>query len=236
MNGSNRIKGKLALVTGASRGLGYYIARELSGAGMKVVITGRNEKTLLEAAEKIGGAVTPIVCDHADACSIARFAGQVLAEHGKPWILVNNAGALPKRFPVAEMPVDEWSRIIDTNLNGVFLTTRAFLPAMIEAKGGEIMMIASTSGLRSDPGSSAYNASKFGLRGFSEALTKEVRKHDIRVTVFNPSRIDMSDPPEGERGEGLTLHAVDLAKTVLHLATLPGRTLVRELEIWGTNP
>lgn len=231
------LNGKRAIVTGASRGLGWFIARELAGAGAKVVITGREEGTLKGAAARIGGEVVPIVCDHSDESSITGFAERVLGEGGAPHILVNNAGVFRGRAEVAEMPTELWKRVIDTNLSGVFYTTRAFLPAMIErGKGGEIVMIASTSGLRADPGSAAYNASKFGLRGFSEALTKEVRRHDIRVNVLSPSSIDMTDPPAAEGGKGARLHGIDLARTVLHLVTLPPRTLIREMEIWGTNP
>lgn len=231
------LEGKRALVTGGSRGLGWFTARELARAGAEVVITGRDEKTLRAAAARIGKGVTAEQCDHADEASIVSLASRVLDGPGAPDILVNNAGVFRGRAEVAAMPTDLWKSIVDTNLTGVFFTTRAFLPAMIDrGVGGEIVMIASTSGLRADPGSSAYNASKFGLRGFSEALTKEVRRHDIRVSVLCPSSIDMTDPPAAEGGKGAHLHAADLAATVLHLVTLPRRTLIREMEIWGTNP
>jgi len=230
------MKGKVAVVTGASRGLGFFVAREFAGAGARVVLTGRNAAALERAAARIEGAVFPEVCDHAVEASIDSFARRVIEARGAPDILVNNAGALPRPAPVAELPAAEWRRVIDTNLTGVFLTTRAFLPGMIARGSGEIVMIASTSGLRADAGSAAYNASKFGLRGFSGALTREVRRQGIRVSVLCPSRIDMTDPPPAERGERLPLHAADLARTVRHIVTLPGRTLVREMEIWGTNP
>ncbi|MFH1278175.1 MAG: SDR family NAD(P)-dependent oxidoreductase [Candidatus Eisenbacteria bacterium] len=232
-----RLEGKRAVVTGASRGLGWFIARELAGAGARVIVTGRDAETLGDGAARIGGNVTAMVCDHSDESTIEEFAKRVVGDGGAPDILVNNAGVFRGRASVAEMPTELWKSVIDTNLSGVFFTTRAFLPAMIDrGAGGEIVMIASTSGLRADPGAAAYNASKFGLRGFSEALTKEVRSHDIRVNVLCPSSIDMTDPPAAEGGKGARLHAVDLARTVVHLVTLPGRTLIREMEIWGTNP
>lgn len=230
------LEGKVAIVTGGSRGLGYFIARELGDAGARVVVTGRHRETLAQSASRAGDRVLPELCDHSEPASIESFAERFLREYGVPDILVNNAGAVPKGSAVTDIDPAIWNKVIATNLTGVFLTTRAFLPGMIERGSGEIIMIASTSGLRADAGSAVYNASKFGLRGFSESLAKEVRKANIRVNVLCPSRIDLSDPPGAESGEGLTLHGADVASTIRHLVSLPGRTLVRELEIWGTNP
>jgi 3-oxoacyl-[acyl-carrier protein] reductase len=236
MSETKELEGKVAVVTGGSRGLGSFIARELAAGGARVIVTGRQRETLNQAASRAGENVTGEVCDHADPGSIESFAARTIREYGVPDILVNNAGVVPHGSPVADLDPDAWNRTIATNLTGVFLTTKAFLPGMIDRGSGEIVMIASTSGLRADAGSAAYNASKFGLRGFSEALAKEVRRSNIRVNVICPSSIDLSDPPGAERGEGLHLHGADVASTIRHLVALPGRTLVRELEIWGTNP
>ncbi len=235
MSESN-LNGKVAVVTGASRGLGYFIAGELAAAGAQVIGTGRYTDTLHQACSRLGENVTPAVCDHSDPGSIETFARRLISEFGTPDVLVNNAGIIASRSRVVDLSLEDWNRVLATNLTGVFLTTQAFLPGMLERESGDIVMIASTSGLRADPEHALYNASKFGLRGFSEALAKEVRKANIRVNVICPSRIDMTDPPGPERGKGLTLHAADVASTVRHLVTLPGRTLIRELEVWGTNP
>jgi 3-oxoacyl-[acyl-carrier protein] reductase len=236
MSDTGVLHGKIAVVTGGSRGLGLFIARALASAGAKVVITGRRKESLDEAVRRSGGSLAAEVCDHTNEESVAALARKVVAAHGPPDILVNNAGMWEGGMPVATMPTESWRRILDTNLNGAFFTTHAFLPPMIERGRGDIVIIGSTSSLRADAGSSAYAASKFGLRGFTEALTKEVRKNGIRVTFLSPSDIDKSDPPRGESGKGLSLHAEDLARTVLHIVTLPGRTLIREIEVWGTNP
>jgi 3-oxoacyl-[acyl-carrier protein] reductase len=134
------------------------------------------------------------------------------------------------------MPLDLWNEVIETNLTGVFLTTQSFLPGMIAKERGDIFMIASMSGKKGDPGAGAYAASKFGLQGFSQALTYEVRKHNIRVMVLNPSSVNKGLDDGPDHGKGLHLHAADLAATLVHLACLPGRTLFRDMDIWGTNP
>ncbi len=152
-----------------------------------------------------------------------------------PDILVNNAGIMT-HGDVIDMPLDTWNVIIDTNLRGPFLTSQAFLPGMIQKNRGDIIMISSMSGKKGDPGHSAYNASKFGLQGFSQALMYEVRQDNIRVMVLNPSRVDKSQDTGPKCGKGLTLHAYDIASTVLHIVLLPGRTMIRDMDIYGTNP
>jgi len=167
---------------------------------------------------------------------MGELATVVHTELGTVDILVNNAAALSSSKPVDSMSLETWNEVIETNLTGVFLTTRAFLPGMLEKNRGDIFMISSMSGKKGDPGAAAYAASKFGVQGFSQALMYEVRQHNIRVMVLNPSAVDTS-PDEGPKeGPGLYLHAADIGSTVVHLACLPGRTLIRDLDIWGTNP
>jgi 3-oxoacyl-[acyl-carrier protein] reductase len=226
---------KTVLVTGGSRGIGYAIAHAFHREGAKVAITGRHQDTLLTSAEQIGPNCFPFVCDHSDKDSIKVMATDVISKIGSPDILINNAGCMQSK-PVLELSLEMWNLVLATNLTGVFLTTQALLPGMIEKKRGDIIMISSMSGKKGDAGSAAYSASKFGLQGFSQALMHEVRRHNIRVMVMNPSRVDTSSNPENDYGPGVTLHARDLAETALHLVTLPGRTMIRDMEIWGTNP
>jgi 3-oxoacyl-[acyl-carrier protein] reductase len=113
---------------------------------------------------------------------------------------------------------------------------RAVLPGMIEKQRGDVFLISSMSGKKGDPGSASYNASKFGLQGFAQALTYEVRQSNIRVMVLNPSSVNTGVDEGPPHGKGLKLHAADIAATIVHLASLPGRTLIRDMDIWGTNP
>lgn len=229
------LKNRNAVVTGGSRGIGLHIAEALHDAGASVSITGRNASTLQSAVEKIGERCTPYVCDQRDPDNIRDMAAAVMAHSGAPDILVNNAGCM--RFgTVLDLPIDTWNAVIETNLTGVFLTTQAFLAGMVEKGRGDIFMISSMSGKKGDPGGAAYSASKFGLQGFAQALLYEVRKDNIRVMVLNPSSVDTGPDTGPKDGPGLHLHAADIAATIVHLAALPGRTLFRDMDVWGTNP
>ena len=229
------LEGKLAVVTGGSRGIGRHIARALCGAGARVAITGRHEDSLKAAADELGPGCTPYVCDQREPKAISDFAESVTKDLGVPDILVNNAGVF-RGGPVVNLPLEEWEEVLRTNLTGVFLTTQAFLPGMIERERGDIFLISSMSGKKGDPGAAAYAASKFGLQGFAQALLYEVRQANIRVMVLNPSGVDTGEDTGRKEGPGLHLHAADLAEMIVHLAALPGRTLFRDMDIWGTNP
>ena len=231
----DNLAGKLAVVTGASRGIGLHIARALCEAQARVVITGRNESTLSEAAAGLGSRCRPIVCEQRNPGAIQEMAQDVCKNEGWPDILVNNAGMFKGGF-VKDMPLTDWNEVVETNLTGVFLTSQAFLPGMIERGRGDVFMISSMSGKKGDAGAAAYAASKFGLQGFAQALNYEVRKHNIRIMVLNPSSVETGSDDGPEHGKGLRLHATDIAATVVHLACLPGRTLIRDMDIWGTNP
>lgn len=226
---------KACVVTGASRGIGFHIARALHRAGAQVAITGRNEQTLVEASEQVGERCKYFICDQRNPFAIEKMVNAVIERMGAPDLLVNNAG-LFRLLKTLNTTLDNWNEIIETNLTGVFLTTKAFLPSMLEKDRADIVMISSMSGKKGDPGAAAYAASKFGLQGFSQALMYEVRKSNIRVMVLNPSSVDVNDPPGAESGPGIYLHAADIADTIVHLACLPGRTMIRDMDIYGTNP
>jgi 3-oxoacyl-[acyl-carrier protein] reductase len=229
------LAGKLAVVTGASRGIGWHVAAALHEAHAQVAITGRRRETLEAAARSIGERCHPYVCDQRDAASVAALASSVQRELGALDLLVANAG-LMRGAKIEEMPLELWNEVIETNLTGTFLTVKAFLPALLSRPRGDIFIISSMSGKKGDPGASAYAASKFGLQGFAQSLMYEVRKRDIRVTVLNPSAVDVGADDGPLHGSGLYLHAADLAATIVHLARLPGRTMVRDLDVFGTNP
>lgn len=182
-----RLKGKVALITGGGTGLGADFAKRFVAEGAKVVITGRR-KALLEkvAAELPEG-------------SISVFAGDVVKDAqgmvdatlefgGKIDILVNNAGIDPPGT-VVEIPIEQWQRIIDTNLTGPFLTMRAAIPNMIKNGGGSIINIGSLAGVRCIPAMPAYSASKSGLIGLSQATALDYGKSNIRCNVVCPGPI-----------------------------------------------
>ena len=237
---SSPLSGRIALVTGGTRGLGRHIASALLTAGAHVAITSREIGRAQQAAADLmashpGGECAGFGCDQSDPKAIASLPAAVRQTIGDPDLLVNNAAAFAGDR-VLTMTLAQWNGSIQTNLTGVFLTTKAFLPAMISRRRGDLFMIGSMSGKKGDPGSSAYAASKFGLRGFAQALLYEVRRKNIRVMVLNPSSIDTGPNDGPPAGPGLHLHAVDIGATIVHLATLPGRTLIPDMDIWGTNP
>ncbi|MCL5268346.1 MAG: SDR family NAD(P)-dependent oxidoreductase [Bacteroidetes bacterium] len=235
------LSGKVAVVTGGSRGIGKYIARRLADEGASVVIAGRKLSDLRMTAEEIsstGGRVIFVQTDVSNEKSVHRLLSKTLTEFGTIDILINNAGQYIEKA-VTDMSVEEWSNIIGTNLTGPFLLSRAVLPEMMEKQDGTIVMISSTSGKRARANSAAYAASKFGVEGFSEALLQEVRDYNIRVIVVTPSSVDSSDRETRQilkGGRGARLRAEDVADIVVGAIKLPPRALVREVELWATNP
>ncbi|NIR49974.1 SDR family NAD(P)-dependent oxidoreductase [candidate division KSB1 bacterium] len=235
------LKGRKALITGGGRGIGREIALHFARAGLSVVLTARTERQLNDVAkeiEQLGGEVLVIPADVSQESEVERLAETVSKEWGAIDVLVNNAAHFA-RGKVVDLAVGDWDNVINTNLRGVFLVSRAFLPGMIKQTSGTIVMISSTSGKRADPGGAAYSTSKFGLMGFAQSLLYEVRKHNIRVIVVSPSWVDtrVTDYDSVPReGSGVRLCAGDVAQAILHSVSLPPRALVREIELWATNP
>ncbi|RMD88301.1 MAG: SDR family NAD(P)-dependent oxidoreductase [Calditrichaeota bacterium] len=235
------LKDKKALITGGGRGIGREIALHFARAGLDVVLVARTESQLSSVAsevEALGRKALVVPADISDEKQVEHLAHEVKKHWGHVEILVNNAATFT-HGEVVNMSVDEWDKVINTNLRGTFLVTRAFLPGMIKQKSGTIVMISSTSGKRADPGGSAYAASKFGLMGFAQSLLYEVRKHNIRVIVVCPSAVDtrvMNYEKAPFAGKRARLRAEDVAQAILQAVSLPPRALVREIELWATNP
>src|SRR5438132_7108899 len=225
-----------ALVTGGSSGIGYSIAKTLIEAGTRVAITGRNEKNLYKAAESLHAVA--IRADITNEADVARTYREVLQAFGHLDILVNNAGfGVFKKL--VEMDRSSFDGVFATNVTGAMLMGREAAKIFIEQNRGNIINICSTASLRGAPNGTAYYASKFALRGMTECWRAELRPHNVRVFLVNPSEVltnfgaaaglDQKENPTKLRGEDIAL----MIKTALEM---DDRGFTPELTIFATNP
>ena len=221
----------VVLVTGGSKGIGLAIARAFLGRGDQVVIGARNPSASL-AADRLR-VVKADVRRPADAQKLVDEAVQLF---GGLDVLVNNAG-IGRFVNVADMSLDDWHAIIETNLNGVFYCTRAAIPAMRKRGGGFIVNISSLAGRNAFPGAAAYCASKAGLNQFSEALMQEVRYDNIRVSYVMPGSVatEFGDHPVTDT-DAWKLTSEDVAKVVLDLVSHDPRSLPSRVELRPSRP
>lgn len=223
------LEGRLAVVSGASRGIGLAIATALAGAGARVV---RVARSLTPGSHD---RFLDYPADLTDPAGVAAMAARVLAQVGPPALLVNNAGVFD-RIPFEAAPVAELTRQLQVNLVGAFALTQAFLPAMRQAGDGLVLTIGSIADQIAFPGNTVYSASKFGLRGLHEALAAEFRGSGLRFTLVSPGPTDTpiwdsvsGGQPVRPRSEMLT--AADVAEAVLFVATRPPRVTIDVLRL-----
>jgi NAD(P)-dependent dehydrogenase (short-subunit alcohol dehydrogenase family) len=238
---TNTLKDKVAVVTGGSRGIGYCITGRLLQEGARVYVCGRDEQVLkrsLEALRQHGdGRVEGMVADvgrYEDCRKLVHTA----AEHfGGIDILVNNAG-IGIMKPVDQLTPAEWDATIQTNLSGVFYCCHEAIPLMRQRGGGYIFNISSLAGVNPFAGGSAYNASKFGLNGFSEAMMQDVRYDGIRVSYIMPGSVDtdFGGAPGSRSHQSWKLSGADIAKAVVDLYTYPLTTLASRIEMRPSQP
>jgi NAD(P)-dependent dehydrogenase (short-subunit alcohol dehydrogenase family) len=179
-------RAQLALVTGASRGLGLAIAEALSERGFHLILTARDQRALARLAARLPNS-TAIACEIRDPQSVARLAAHVAAQAGRRKrldVLINNAGIAGPSQPIASLDFEIWRQVIDTNLHGTFLVTQSLLPFL--GKGSVIVNNLSVAARTAFPGMAAYNASKRGLMAFTETLREELRPRGIRVVALLP--------------------------------------------------
>ncbi len=233
---ATQLNGKVAIVTGGSRGIGLAITRALVAGGARVVVSGRDARALEEVRASLGDAVTTVSGDVAEAGVAEALVSAATETFGGLDILINNAGV--GRFaPVADMSPEDWHRLIATNLTGVFLCTHAAIPALRRRKGGWIINISSLAGKNAFVGGAAYCASKAGLNAFSEALMQEVRDEDIRVAYVMPGSVQTAFSPGGDAEEmSWKLSPDDVAQVVLDLLAHPSRSLPSRVEIRPAKP
>jgi NAD(P)-dependent dehydrogenase (short-subunit alcohol dehydrogenase family) len=239
-----KLENKTVIVTGGSRGIGRVLALRLVKEKANVVITART-KSELEGTEKellkINKNVLAINADVSKYGYVKRIVSETIKKFGNIHYLVNNAGIMTHKS-VKDFDIDEWKKVIEVNLFGTFMMCKEVLPHMEKLSsttGGTIINICSTSGRKGYEGGSAYSASKFALTGFSESLFKEVRNKNIRIVAVYPSHVDTDVREESELkaiGKGVYMRAEDVADTIILSMKLPQRALLKEVEIWGTNP
>ncbi len=236
---TDNFTGKVALITGGSRGIGYAIAEQFGARGVKVAITGTSQVNLDRAQASLGArgiAVEAIKADVRDRAQVGAMVEHTVATFGGLDILVNNAG-VGRFVPAADMTVEQWHEIIDTNLTGVFYCCSAALPHLRARKGGYILNISSLAGKNNFVGGSAYCASKAALNAFSETLMLEVRHEGIRVSYVMPGSVSTEfGGRTPTASEAWKLTADDVAQVVVDLVAHPARSLPSCVEIRPSMP
>lgn len=235
------LKGKYALVTGGSRGLGKATAIALAKEGVNVAISGRNEDLLKEVCAEInayGVETMYLAFDVAKKAEVKAGIMQLKNTFPQVDILINNAG-IASFGTFLEMNEDQWEAIIQTNVLGMYYVTKEILPMMVANNQGDIFNVASTAGLNGNPTTSAYSASKFAVIGMSESLMKEVRKNNIRVVTLTPSTIASDMSKELKLTDGnpeKVLQPEDFAELIVATLKFPRRALLKSASLWSTNP
>jgi len=234
------LKGKTALVTGGSKGIGRAVARRLAHAGANVGICGRSEAVLMEALDGLKAEfdkdVLKLVALPADVRSEASVRELFLAvdrEFGGLDILVNNAGIGIFR-DLGSLEPEEWRNVIDTNLTGAYLCSHEALPRFRARGGGWVVNIASLASKNAFAGGAAYNASKFGMLGFSEAMMLDHRYEGVKVTTILPGSVDTEFGRGGQADWKIAPE--DVAEVVASVLALPERTLVSHVEMRPSRP
>jgi len=230
------LTGKSAIVTGGTRGIGYAIAKALLSAGANVAITGRLESDVENATSELGkigpGTISGYACDVRNYDAVKSLFGAF----GGVDILINNAG-IGIFSSVESMSPEDFRAVLETNVFGVFYCCHEAIPVMKQRGGGYIINISSLAGANPHPQMAAYNASKFGLNGFSEALMQEVRHDGIKVTYIMPGSVNTEfggDEPSDQKS--WQLQPDDIAEVVMDLLAYPGRALPSRIEIRPSRP
>lgn len=232
------INGKIAVVTGGTRGIGRAIAASLVNAGAQVTITARNEKELANATTQLNqnGHAIGYVCDVRNYEQVKSTFAKINEDLGGVDILINNAG-IGIFASVESMSVEDFRAVLETNVFGVFYCCHEAIPLMKQRGGGYIINISSLAGTNAHPQMAAYNASKFGLNGFSEALMQEVRHDHIKVSYIMPGSVNTEfGGDEPSDAKSWQLQPDDIARVVLNLLQYPDRSLPSRVEIRPSKP
>jgi len=235
-----KLSGSKAVVTGGTKGIGRAIARALIGVGVDVVINSRHEEELTKTTRELNelgpGRCAGAICDVRDESQVKEFFNHAATILGGLDILINNAG-VGLFAPVEQMSGDDFRAVIETNLCGVFYCCHAAIPLLKQRGGGYIINVSSLAGANPHAEMAAYNASKFGLNGFSEALMQEVRHDGIKVSYIMPGSVNTEfggDEPSATKS--WQLQPEDIAQVVIDLLNYPQRALPSRIEIRPSQP
>ncbi|MEZ4746871.1 MAG: SDR family oxidoreductase [Calditrichia bacterium] len=231
------LQNKVVLITGGSQGIGLATAKMLSEKGATVVITARNEAKLKEAAAQTGA--TAIAGDVANEADVKRIYQTISEKFGRLDALVNNAGY--GYFDTLEnMNVESFNKVFATNVTGAMLMARDAVPFFKKQNYGNIINISSTAGLRGFAGGTAYSATKFALKAMTECWRAELRQHNVRVILINPSEVQtdfvVNSGRESRQFNPTKLLAEDIAHTVCGALEMADRGFITELTVFATNP
>lgn len=229
---------KVALITGGSKGIGFGIAEALLKEGYQVAITSRTIESANQAASILvtQGDILAIEADVKDFKSQQNAVNLVIEKWGQLDVLIANAG-VGHFAPIDEMDVDLWNDIIDTNLTGVFYSIKATVEEIKKAKG-HIFTISSLAGTNFFAGGSAYNASKFGLTGFTQSVMLDLRKYGVKVSTIMPGSVasHFNEHHPNAESDAWKIQPEDMGKLIVDLLAMPARTLPSKIEIRPTTP
>ncbi len=231
--------GKVALITGGSKGIGYGVAEALLNLNMRVAITSRSEESAIDAAKKLTqlgrGKVLGLFADVRDYSSQQEAVNVILEKWGQIDVLVANAG-VGHFGPIEDLSIEHWNKTIDTNLSGVFYSIKAALPALKKV-GGYVITISSLAGTNFFEGGAAYNASKFGLTGMTQAIMLDLRKHGINVSTIMPGSVatNFNDNEPSDK-DSWKIQREDIGELVVNLLRMNPRTLPSKIEVRPSQP
>ncbi|HEV2290021.1 MAG TPA: SDR family NAD(P)-dependent oxidoreductase [Candidatus Acidoferrales bacterium] len=237
MPNESTLAGQHALITGASRGIGLAIAQRLGRMAARITICGRNERSLADARsqlQKEGIDAFAFAANVADSHQVSSLVEAASAKFGAIEILVNNAGV--GRFgPIQQFTEADWDTVLDTNLKGVFLVSRAVMPGMISRGRGHIVNISSLAGKNSFAGGSIYCASKWGLLGLTYSMAEDLRAHGIRVAAVCPGSVATEFSPHAGKDPRKMLQAEDVAHAVAMILTEAPQSFISEVLLRPTQ-
>ena len=237
--GEMKIEGSIVIVTGGTKGIGFAIAEELLRRGAKVLISGRDRSTLRDAVADLSslGSCEGEVCDVRSEAQVKQLVDECLRVFGGVDILINNAGVGVFGKTVEETSPEEFRMVLETNLLGTYYACHRAIPEIKKRGGGYIFNISSLAGQNAHPGMAAYNASKFGLNGFSEALMQEVRHEGIKVSYICPGSVNTEFGDDKISDEkAWQLQPADVARTITDLLDFPDNALPSKIEIRPSRP